>query len=496
MFASLNFIPVMSWRVIRGALTRHIAMVCPFATSATSNDLRPSKIINGLFAATRVGWVARRPNPPARHLAKACLFTASPASDSFSPSKIINHLFAASRPNPPARHHPLSAITVGVQKPECSRNLDSPVGRGHQVGHLAALVGAAEDKVEAPSEAEGMSDWPSSLAVSKENIVMYRSYAASVRCRILVLGLMALCWSMPSANAAGGAPETFASPEQAAAALVSAARRNNQAELLKIFGPAGQDLISSGDKIADKNARARFVDHYNKGNKILLDDAHKATLVIGTDEWPFPIPIVQQSSLWHFDTQAGAQEILNRRIGRNQLSAINVCRSYVQAQSEYAADRESEQKPKEYARKFVSSSGRHDGLYWPVRPGEKESPSGPLMASAQAEGYGSSDDHEKHRHAPYHGYYYKILTHQGAAAPGGARNYVVNGHMTGGFGLIAFPAKYGDSGVLTFIVNQDGIVYEKDLGPDTATAARAMAEFNPDHTWKIFKASALEKSTY
>lgn len=311
--------------------------------------------------------------------------------------------------------------------------------------------------------------------------------------RILPLVLVALAWSLPGAKADNGAPESFASPEQAVAALVTAAHDNDQGELLKIFGPAGRDLIRSGDKVADKNARARFVAYYDKGNKIVRDDAHKATLVIGPDEWPFPIPIVESGPLWHFDTQAGAQEILHRRIGRNQLSAIEVCRSYVQAQRDYAADHDNEQKAPEYAQHFLSRSGQHDGLYWPVRAGEKESPMGPQMAAARAEGYGTSK-HDKRRPAPYHGYYYKILTHQGAAAPGGARDYLVKGHMTGGFGLIAFPAKYADSGVMTFIVNQDGIVYEKDLGPDTAAIARAMTEFNPDQTWTIFKASNIEKN--
>lgn len=319
---------------------------------------------------------------------------------------------------------------------------------------------------------------------------MYRNFAAAVKRRVLVLSLMAMCWNIPGASAASGAPETFASPSQAVHALVAAARSNNRTELLKIFGPAGQDLVSSGDKIADKEARARFVDHYNKANKIVLDTKHKATLIIGTKEWPFPIPIVREGDSWHFDTQTGAQEILDRRIGRNELSAIAVCHSYVQAQRAYAADRESEQKSEAYARKFVSSPGEQNGLYWPARPGEKESPIGPLMASARAEGYGGTKDIKKGQHVPYHGYYYKILTRQGAAAPGGARDYLVKGQMTGGFALIAFPAKYGDSGVMTFIVNQDGMVYEKNFGPDTAAIAPSITKFNPDHTWKISSAPA------
>jgi hypothetical protein len=325
---------------------------------------------------------------------------------------------------------------------------------------------------------------PYRLLAKEDHPAMTKSLAAGLKHRLLAAGLIAALWSVPGAGAATGGAESFGTPEQAVDALVAAARSDDAAELLKIYGPAGQDLVSSGDPIADKEAHARFVEHYGKGSRILRDGADKAILVLGTEEWPFPIPLVQQHGAWHFDTKAGAQEILNRRVGRNELNAIEVCRSYVQAQRDYAADREAERKPMEYAQKFISGPGLHDGLYWPVRAGEKESPIGPQMASARAEGYGSADDHEKDQHAPYHGYYYKILTRQGVATPGGARDYVVDGHMTGGFALIAFPAKYGDSGVTTFVINQDGIVYEKDLGPDTATVAPAITEFNPDLTWK------------
>ena len=314
---------------------------------------------------------------------------------------------------------------------------------------------------------------------------MDKILAATVKPIILALGIGAVCWSLRSANAAASRPETFASPEQAVDALVIASRDNDSGELLKIFGSAGQDLISSGDKIADKDARARFVAHYAKGEKILRDAANKATLVIGTEEWPFPIPIVQQGGVWHFDAEAGAQEILDRQIGRNELNAMEVCRSYVQAQREYATDLEHERMQLEYAQKFISSTGKHDGLYWPVEAGETESPIGPQMAHARAEGYASNDNSGDGQHAPYHGYFYNILRHQGAGAPGGTRDYIVDGHMTGGFALIAFPAKYGNSGVMTFIVNQAGIVFEKDLGPKTADVASAITEFNPDSTWKI-----------
>jgi hypothetical protein len=227
----------------------------------------------------------------------------------------------------------------------------------------------------------------------------------------------------------------------------------------------------------------RFVERYSKAEKILFDTGDKATLVIGTEEWPFPIPLVKHGGVWHFDTAAGEQEILNRRIGRNELNAMEVCRNYVQAQREYAADVVGEKKAAEYAEKIFSSPGLHDGLYWPVKEGEPQSPIGPEMAHARAEGYDSTSQDAGRE--PYHGYFYKILTRQGAMASGGARDYVVDGHMTGGYALIAFPAKYGDSGVMTFIVNQAGIVFQKDLGPNTATVAAAITEYNPDMTWKM-----------
>jgi hypothetical protein len=312
---------------------------------------------------------------------------------------------------------------------------------------------------------------------------MHNRLATDPRHRALAVGIAVALWTMPGAVAATGGPESFASPELAVDALVAAARNDDSAGLLQIYGPAGQDLVSSGDPIADKEAHARFVERYGKGAEILRDGPSKAILLLGSDEWPFPIPIVLQNGAWHFDTAAGAQEILARRVGRNELDAIEVCRSYVQAQRDYAADLEGQQKPVEYAQKFVSSPGRHDGLYWPVGPGEKQSPIGPQMASARAQGYAAGETPSE-GHAPYHGYFYRILTRQGAAAPGGARDYVVDGHMTGGFALIAFPAKYGDSGVMTFIVDQDGLVFEKDLGADTATAAQAITEFDPDLTWK------------
>ncbi len=276
--------------------------------------------------------------------------------------------------------------------------------------------------------------------------------------------------------------ETFASPEQAAAALSAAWHSGNKARLLKIFGPAGAKLVSSGDLIADKEARARLAAEYDVQHKVETISDQQKVLVIGQGAFPYPIPLTKHGNVWSFDTQAGEEEILDRRIGRNELNAIEVCRAYVEAQREYAAKDPLGNGRHEYAKKISSANDKHDGLYWRTMEGEEESPLGPLAASAAAEGY---DTANSHLGIPYHGYYYRILTRQGANAPGGASDYIVDGHMTKGFALVAFPAKYGNSGVMTFIVNQDGIVFEKNLGPLTAKIARQMPEYNPDQTWKM-----------
>lgn len=309
---------------------------------------------------------------------------------------------------------------------------------------------------------------------------------AALCSRVAVLALaVLLAWAGTSlpAIAADTEQQTFASPQQAVDALVAALRAGTAQQLLHIFGPQGDKLVHSGDPIADKAARDKFVTAYGKAHKIVMDTTDKAVLVIGERAWPFPIPVVKQGDVWHFDTRAGEEEILDRRIGRNELNAIEVCRAYVDAQHEYASKDRNGDGLLEYASRFRSSPGKHDGLYWPVSGSEQASPLGPLMASAQAEGYGAPHA-AAHKREPYHGYYYRILTRQGKNAPGGAYDYVVRGHMIGGFALVAFPAQYGASGVMTFLVNQDGVVYQKDLGPDTTAIARRMTEFNPDETWK------------
>jgi len=270
--------------------------------------------------------------------------------------------------------------------------------------------------------------------------------------------------------------EVFTSPEQAGSALVDANRNGKEDELLKILGPEADDLIHSGDPVADSNAKKKFVSAYETAHAWEKTGDNKETLVVGAQKWPLPIPLVNENGKWHFDTKAGRQAIIDRRIGRNELNVIKVCRAYVEAQADFANEYPGKH---EYAQKFKSAPGQQDGLYWPVLKGEKESPLGELMASAEAEGYG------KEKHMPYHGYYYKVLKMQGAAAHGGAKDYIVKGHMTGGFALLAYPAKYGDSGIKTFIVNQAGIVHEKDLGADTAAIAAKITKYDPDKTWLV-----------
>jgi len=300
---------------------------------------------------------------------------------------------------------------------------------------------------------------------------------------ISVIAVATLTWIGASIVALGAPPaqQTFASPEAAADALVAASRADDPAALEKILGPAGRKLVFSGDRVADREGREKFAAAYDAQHALDRESDTTATLVIGTDQWPFPIPLVKRGAAWRFDTAAGAEEILNRRIGRDELNAIKVCEAIAEAEHEYASRDRTGSGLLEFAQKFMSSPGKHDGLYWPTAEGETPSPIGPLVVSARAEGYPAGA--KRGQRSPYHGYYYKILKRQGPAAPGGAYEYIVNGHMIGGFALVAFPATYGDSGVMTFIVNQDGVVYQKNLGPRTAKLADALSAFNPDATW-------------
>lgn len=275
--------------------------------------------------------------------------------------------------------------------------------------------------------------------------------------------------------------KTFASPAAGVAALVAAVKTNDQATLRAILGADGEALISSGDTVADAKNRARFVAAYERANAIEMKDDARATLVVGRDKWPLPIPLVKAGGAWHFDTLAGEREILDRRIGRNELAAMQVCLAIVDAEHEYVAKDQDRNGVLEYASRFVSTPGQHDGLYWEPEPGQRPSPLGPLIAAAAKEGYAAQG---KATLAPYHGYFYRLLTKQGKDAPGGAYDYVVGGKLIGGFAVVAYPARYGVSGIMSFMVNHDGVVYQKDLGENTAAVAVAMRRFDPGPGWK------------
>jgi hypothetical protein len=307
-------------------------------------------------------------------------------------------------------------------------------------------------------------------------------WLVSFFCSVAVATLIIVLSAPLQGYAAQARERVFASPEEAVKALVDAVKADNMEELRAIFGPAGKEVLSSGDATEDRAGREGFLKAYETKNALIQDGDAKVVLQIGTEEWPFPIPIVKRGERWSFDTRKGKEELINRRIGRNELNTIQVCLAYVDAQREYALKDRDANGLLEYAQKFRSDPGKKNGLYWEVKAGEAQSPLGPLFAAAQERGYSTKGAGGKP--VPYYGYYYRILTGQGKNAPGGAYDYMVRGNMIGGFALVAYPAKYGSSGIMTFIVNQDGVVYQKDLGKSTEKSAVAMKLFNPDQTWK------------
>jgi len=280
--------------------------------------------------------------------------------------------------------------------------------------------------------------------------------------------------------------KSFATPEEAVKAAVAAAKNNDDKELLAIFGAQAKDLMNSGDAVADKQRRERFLAAYNEKNTIATEGESRI-IVVGNNAWPFPIPLVKKADVWMFDTEKGREEILNRRIGENELNAIQVTLALVDAQREYGMKDRDGDGILEYARRFRSEAAKKNGLYWQAKTGEEQSPLGPLAAQAQGAGYTAQGPGAGQTAIPYYGYFYKILEAQGKDAPGGAYSYVVKGNMLGGFALVAFPAQYGNSGVMTFIVNHEGKVFQKNLGTNTATVAGAMKEYNPDKTWTEVK---------
>jgi Protein of unknown function (DUF2950) len=295
----------------------------------------------------------------------------------------------------------------------------------------------------------------------------------STRCFRLpaaVAAIVSLCLLISSARA----QQTFNSPDDAASALVAAVESGTKQDVLKVLGADGEDIVDSGDEVADKAAQEKFIAAYDAKHSLKVE-GKKASLVIGSDDFPFPIPLIRTKGGWEFDTAQGRQEILYRRIGRNELDTIQTCLAFVDAENDYA-DKDRGEGPGVYAQHIVSSPGRTDGLYWPSD--NNDSPLGELAAEANAEGYKAGNEPQ-----PYHGYYYRILTQQGSSAPGGAMSYIVKGKMIGGFALVAYPADYGNSGVMTFMVSHGGIVYQQDLGENTEARVKNMTSFDPDKSW-------------
>ena len=296
----------------------------------------------------------------------------------------------------------------------------------------------------------------------------------STRCIRLLAALAAIA-SLSLLASPAQAQQSFKSPDEAASALAAAVKSGMKQDVLKVLGADGEDVIDSGDDVADADARAKFLSAYDAKHSLTVD-GRRALLFIGADDFPLPIPLIHNKTGWEFDTEEGRHEILYRRVGRNELDAIQTCLAFVDAEDEYA-EKDRGDGLGVYAQKVVSSPGKKDGLYWPSD--SNDSPLGELAAEASAEGYKASGEPR-----PYHGYYYRILTQQGANAPGGAMSYIVKGKMIGGFALIAYPAEYDNSGVMTFMVNHVGTVFEKDLGQDTEARVKSLTSFDPDRTWK------------
>jgi len=300
----------------------------------------------------------------------------------------------------------------------------------------------------------------------------------SVHC-VAILSIAMLLLGCSKSEPAATGPKLFATPEDAGKALYDAAKTGDTNFLLVIFGPEAKDLLVSGDPVQDKAALERFTAAYEQmhrwehlQNGVVLD--------VGADNYPFPFPLLKKSGQWYFDTNSAKQEIIARRIGQNELDTISTLAEMADAQADYYSQTRDGAKVKQYAQKFASDEGKHDGLYWVASGNQPESPLGPLAAAASAEGYIKAQTPQA-----FHGYFFRILTKQGEHAPGGAKNYIVNGNMTGGFAILAYPAEYRNSGVMSFLISRDGVVFQSDLGANTTETAKAMTAFNPDDTWQV-----------
>ena len=310
-----------------------------------------------------------------------------------------------------------------------------------------------------------------------------RFHCASLT-KLALVSMFLMLWVSTPSRAQQPGQKTFSSAEEATNAMVTAAQSNDEKTMLAILGRDAKQIVSSGDDAEDAQSRANFAQKYREMHRLVKEPDGTTTLYIGAENWPTPIPLVAKGNKWYFDTEAGRMEILFRRIGRNEMSTIRVCQELVAAQKEYYASQHGQ-----YAPKIFSDEGQHNGLYWRVADGEPQSPIGPLVAAAVAEGYNKGQGGPP---TPYRGYYFHVLTRQGKDAPGGAKSYLVDGKMTGGFAFVAYPAEYKSSGVMTFVVNEDGVVYQKDLGKKTEALAKSMKEYNANSTWQKAEEKQVE----
>jgi hypothetical protein len=357
--------------------------------------------------------------------------------------------------------------------------------------HKEAVLTAAEVAADTLVEVAGV------MAIKRQQRVkgMVRQGAkGGLSQLILSFSLVLALSSARTALAQTPGQRTFNSVAEATDVFATAVGNHDEAAMLAILGPAGNALISSGDAVEDRNKQDTFASNYRVSHQYAAANDGRIFLYIGPNNWPTPIPLQKNGTQWYFDTDYGKQEILYRRIGSDELNVIKVCAAIVDAQEDYYATLHDGASEHQYAQKLRSSPGTQNGLYWEVKAGSQppESPLGPLVAEAASEGYQRHEDNQPH---PFHGYVYRLLTSQGANGPGGARNYIVDDKMTGGFALIAYPVNYRDSGVMTFIVNQDGQVYQKDLGPNTAQIAGEITAYDPDSTWQSTDKATVSAQT-
>jgi len=359
-----------------------------------------------------------------------------------------------------------SAATSAEERHEAFRRVEARVSAAE-----ASAEGVAEASVAEATAAVGTGNRGERSYMRQTNLRDF--HWANLAKMPAAAILLAACFPGDSIAQQPG-QKTFSSPQDASTAFVAAAQSNDEKAMLEILGPDGKQIVSSGDETEDAQSRVNFVRRYREMHR-LVKEPEGFTLYVGAENWPLPIPLVNKDRLWYFDTAAGKKEILYRRIGQNEISAIHVCQELVAAEKEYYSTEH------EYAQKIFSDEGQHNGLYWKAANGEPQSPIGPLIASAVAEGYAKSQNGAP---TPYRGYYFHILTRQGKNSPGGPKNYQAGGKMTEGFAFVASPAEYRSSGVMTFIVNADGVVYQKDLGRKTDSLAKAMQEYNPSSGWQ------------